>query len=220
MKLIKVSLVTSLLISIALGAEKNSDIDVNANMAIASNYIWRGMTQSDDSPAIQGGIDLGYKNFYAGVWGSNVEYGNSSEASMELDIYAGYADKFYGLDYDIGAISYIYPNESKELNFAEIYFGLSKNFETFEIGAKYYRGIETNDFDPTDAWEADVSVPLPMSITFSALYGDYDNVGNYYSFGITKAMDKFEIGLVYTGIEADADSSDEDNVVAVISASF
>ncbi len=220
MKLMKVSLVTSLLISIAFGAQKSSDIDVNANMAIASNYIWRGMTQNDDSPAIQGGIDLGYKNFYAGVWGSNVEFGDNSPSSMELDVYAGYSNELYGLDYDIGVINYIYPNESKELNFAEAYFGLSKDFEIFEIGAKYYRGIKTDDIDPTDAWEANIAVPLPMEAAFSALYGDYDDVGNYYSFGITKALDKFELGLFYSGIESDADNSDQDNIVATIGVSF
>ena len=68
MKLVKMSLVAALLASSGLFADETSDIEVSANIALTSNYIWRGMTQSDDSPAVQGGFDLGYKGFYAGVW--------------------------------------------------------------------------------------------------------------------------------------------------------
>jgi len=219
MKLIKISLAAALALSVLYGADTTSDVSVSANMALTSNYVWRGMTQSDNSPAVQGGVDLGYKGLYASVWGSNVEFGAGNTASMELDIYGGYAGELYGIGYDVGAIQYAYPNQSKELNFAEAYIGLSKDFEVVNIGAKYYSGIKTNDFDPTDAWEVSLSAPLPMELTFSALYGDYDKVGNYYNVGLTKALGKFEVGVSYAGIDMDS-GSNQDNLIATISTSF
>ena len=61
---------------------------VSANVTFTSDYVWRGMTQSD-GPAIQGGFDFEDESgFYAGIWGSNVNFNDG--AGSELDYYAGY----------------------------------------------------------------------------------------------------------------------------------
>ena len=58
---------------------------VSANVAFTSDYVWRGMTQSD-GPAIQGGFDYEADGgFYAGIWGSNVNFNDG--AGSELDLY-------------------------------------------------------------------------------------------------------------------------------------
>jgi uncharacterized protein (TIGR02001 family) len=58
---------------------------VSANVAFASDYIWRGMTQTD-GPAISGGFDYAADGgFYAGIWGSNVNFNDG--AGSELDYY-------------------------------------------------------------------------------------------------------------------------------------
>lgn len=219
MKLIKMSLAAALSVTIALGAEVKPDLGVSANISFVSDYIWRGMTQSDNSPAIQGGIDLEYKKFYLGTWGSNVEFGSSYKASMEFDVYGGYKDELYGISYDIGATNYIYPKDSKELNFAEAYLGLSKEFEPFTVGAKYYYGIKTDKFDPTNCWETTLSVALPMDVSLDLLYGDYKSVGNYYSLGVSKSIDKFKVAISYTSIDSD-NSLDQDKVVAKVGVVF
>ncbi|ABB45024.1 conserved hypothetical protein [Sulfurimonas denitrificans DSM 1251] len=219
MKLSKITLTAALAVTVLFGADEASDVTISSKMALTSNYIWRGMTQSDNSAALQGALDLGYKGLYLGVFGSNVEFGAENRASLELDIYGGYAGELYGIGYDVGLISYSYPNQSKELNFAEAYIGLSKDFEVVNIGAKYYSGIKTDELDPTDAWEVSLSAPLVMELTLSALYGDYDKVGNYYNVGITKALGKFEVGISYVGIEMD-NNPNQDNLIATISTSF
>jgi len=89
MKLLKLSLAAAVLATGILAAEE-SEIGISANVAATSNYVWRGMTQSDDAPAIQGGFDLEYKGFYVGTWGSSVQFGDTTTA-MEADLYAGYA---------------------------------------------------------------------------------------------------------------------------------
>ena len=200
-----------------------SDLEISANVALTSNYVWRGLTQTDNSPAIQGGFDLGYKGLYVGVWGSNVEFGSTYDESMELDIYAGYAGEIAGIGFDIGAIQYAYPHNTDALNFAEAYLGLSKAFGDFEIGATYYTPIdEPTGVDLTDYWQIDTSYALPMDFGIAASYGDYDDVGENYIVSLSKSFGKFEVSIAYTDFEADTISglADEDHVVGTISASF
>ena len=62
----------------------------SANAAMTNNYIWRGLTQTENEAAIQGGIDYSHESgFYAGTWVSNVNYGPSDVYSYEHDMYAG-----------------------------------------------------------------------------------------------------------------------------------
>ena len=239
MKLIKLSLAAALLATLSYAEEKKSDLEVSANVALTSNYVWRGMTQSRNSPAVQGGFDLSYKGFYTGVWGSNINF--DSKASVEIDAYLGYAGEIGKFSYDVGYCQYMYPNETDELNFGEAYLSLGYDFDVVSISAKYYLGIDTNDvanqvtdYEPGDAWEAAVSVPLPMDITIDALYGSYDdaqdgnknNFGDYYSATLTKAFGKYELSLAYTVMDYDQvdggydGDGKEDNIVVTLGASF
>jgi uncharacterized protein (TIGR02001 family) len=220
MKLKKISLAVALVTTLVFSAEDTSQLSISGSASLTNNYIWRGMTQTDNAPAVQSAVNFGYKGFYLGAAGSNVKF-EGVDASVELDALGGYAGEAYGIGYDIGAIYYAYPKSSKEANFADVYLGLSKDFEVVKVGAKFYRGVKTNDLEVSNAWETSLSVPLPMSISFDALYGDYADVGNYYSVGFTKPInDKFKVAVSYTGINKDALGIDEDNVVAMISASF
>lgn len=219
MKFIKLSLAAALITTMAFADEEKSDLGVSANMAITSNYIWRGMTQSKNNPAVQGGVDLEYKGLYAGIWGSNVNFGG--DASLEADFYAGYAGEVSGIGFDIGAIQYAYPNDTDASNFAEVYFGLSKDWEQFGVSAKYSAGVETDTINPEDYWEVGASAKLPYDIGLAASYGDYDNIGTNYSVGLSKSFEKFDLSVAYIDFSHDTDSSsDEDNIVATVSFSF
>jgi uncharacterized protein (TIGR02001 family) len=217
MKLIKLSLAAAVLATGIYASE--SEIGVSANVAMTSNYVWRGMSQTGDSPAIQGGFDVDYKGFYAGVWGSNVEFGS---ASMEIDAYMGYAGEIESFSYDVGYVQYMYPNQMDALSFGELYLGLGYDFGVASIGAKYYLGVDTHntnptsDWEPENAWEVSASAPLPSDFSIDATYGDYDSFGSYYLVGVNKSFGKFDFTLAYTA----NDETDEDNVVATIATSF
>ena len=217
MKLIKLSLAAALLATGILAAE-TSEVGVSANMAMTSNYVWRGMTQSDDSPAIQGGFDLDYKGAYAGVWASNINFGDA-EASLEADFYVGYANEISSFSYDVGYNQYTYPNDTDALNFGEAYAKLGYDFEVASVGAAYYLGVETDTFDAPDAWELSVSAPLPMDFSVDATYGDYDEVGAYYLVGLNKSFGKFDFTIAYTAMDHD-NADTEDNFVATVGTSF
>ena len=101
--------------------------EFESNVAIANDYVWRGMTQTSEEPAISGGFDIaGESGLYFGTWASNVEFGDG--AALELDWYVGYANELdNGLSYDIGYLAFTYPGEDS-LDFEEIYFGLGYSY--------------------------------------------------------------------------------------------
>lgn len=226
MKKITLSLVAVAVVSTGLFANEasSSEVELSANVALTSNYVWRGMTQTQNSPAIQGGFDVAYSDFYAGVWGSNIDFGGV--ASAEIDIYAGYAGEISGISYDLNYTQYMYPNETDASNFGEASLTLGYDFGMASVSGKYYVGVDTNDLDPDDGYEFGVSVPTVMDITLDATYGDYDNVGQYYLVGATKTFGKFDISLAYTGMDYDDNTAGhegdgtEGNFVATIGTSF
>ena len=234
MKLIKLSLAAAMAVTFAY-AEESSDLGISANMAMTSNYVWRGMTQTGNSPAIAGGVDLDYKGAYVGVWGSSFE---GDKASMETDVYLGYANEISGFSYDVGYTQFMYPNDTEALNFGEAHVKLGYDFKVVSIGAAYFLGVDTNDvavavdnWEPGDGWEVTASVPLPMDISIDGAYGSYDdagtennptnNFGDYYSVSASKSLGKFDFTLAYTGMDfEDVDNKDQDNFVLTVGTSF
>ena len=105
----------------AADAAPTPDLTVAYNVGLYSQYIFRGLTQTDRKPALQGGVDLTHSSgFYLGMWGSNIswlrdDYGGSpvydKGGNLELDIYGGYKYSFgdTGLGIDVGALQYWYP---------------------------------------------------------------------------------------------------------------
>jgi len=220
MKIINLSLAAVLFATLAMGSEEKSQINVSGNVVLASNYVWRGMTQTKDDPTVQGTVLLDYKGFYVGSTAANTKI-EGIDASVELDVFGGYTAEMYGIGYDAGVAYYTYPSSSKEANFAEVYLGLSKDFEIAKIGAKFYRGVKTHDALVSNAWEMSLSVPMPLSVSFDALYGDYANYGNYYSVGFAKPInDTVKLTLSYTGINTEAGGIDENNIVAMMGVNF
>ena len=75
--------------------------DLSANVAIATDYYFRGLSQTDHGPAVQGGFDwsMGLTDMigvYVGTWASNVNYnvatagGSVDGGVLELDVYGGF----------------------------------------------------------------------------------------------------------------------------------
>ena len=112
---------------------------VTGNMTIASDYRFRGISQTYLGPTIQGGIDYAHSSgIYLGNWNSNVAsqvfLGGSS---IEMDFYGGYKTSFGDVGIDVGAIYYYYPNAEWNQNTGAT-TGNAK-FDNFEIyfGASY-----------------------------------------------------------------------------------
>jgi len=99
----------------------------SGNIALTSNYIWRGVSQNNNSLALQGGFDVAHTSgLSAGVWVSSVSIG---DASTEVDFYANYGFKVSNIDLSVGYIAYSYQGESsanfEEVNLAATYAGVT-----------------------------------------------------------------------------------------------
>jgi uncharacterized protein (TIGR02001 family) len=89
----------------------------SANVALTTEYVFRGISQTKEGPAVQGGYDLTCGIFYAGVWASNLDWGGdatgNSLANIEMDWYAGIKPVTGHITWDLGVIYYSYPNSAK-----------------------------------------------------------------------------------------------------------
>lgn len=101
----------------------------SANAGIFSNYIWRGVTQTGDEAAGQGGLDWGHDSgLYVGTWVSTLGETNG----YEMDVYAGFAGEAGSLGYDLGVITYQFP-VSPDINFTEVYLSGTASIVTLSL---------------------------------------------------------------------------------------
>ena len=101
-----------IVISFSLSSLSFAEVSLSGNVAITTDYVWRGMTQNAGDPSVSGGFDLeDDSGFYIGAWAANVLASEgSATGSLELDGYLGYSASFNeDAGYDIGYIAYTYP---------------------------------------------------------------------------------------------------------------
>lgn len=98
------------------------------NVAITSDYVFRGVTQTNEDFAVQGGLDWDSgAGFYLGTWASSLEFGD--DASLEVDLYGGYRGAVDNFTYDVGFLYYMYPGSSAPgYDFWEVYGKAGYNF--------------------------------------------------------------------------------------------
>lgn len=177
----------------------NFDAEISANVGFVSQYVFRGISQSDENVAIQGGFDIAHgTGLYAGVWGSNVDFNDGDEASIEIDIYGGYGGSVGNISYDIGAIYYAYPgaDSSLDYDFWEASFGLGYDFDVFSTSASInYSPEYFGDSGDSQYYALGVDVPLPADITLSGHIG-YQAIDDNAAFGVPDYTD-WSIGLSY-----------------------
>lgn len=219
MKFGKVSMVALGAIVASVSMANAQDVEVSANVALTTNYVYRGITQSDDGPAIQGGFDIAKGGWYAGTWASSVDFGD--DTTMEIDFYGGYAGSFTEkLSYDIGAIYYAYPDspDMPEQDFFELYGGLSYAFEALEVGASIAYSPEFyGEIGQSLYYLASASYPVAENISLDATYGvssfEEDEGGQDYqdySIGTTYSCPKtgLDFGLAFYGTTALDDNTE------------
>ncbi len=123
----------------AAPAKAEPEFTIAGNAGLFSDYRFRGYSQTDYNPALQGGIDFAHKSgFYLGNWNSNVNSTLYNGASLEMDFYGGYKATFGEFGLDVGTIYYYYPGTGAygpfEADNWEVYIGGSWG----PLSAKYY----------------------------------------------------------------------------------
>jgi uncharacterized protein (TIGR02001 family) len=200
---------------------------ITGNFGIYSQYVFRGLTQTDRKPAFQGGFDLAHSSgFYAGTWGSNISWLHDAGvvdhgASLEWDFYGGYKYAINDdLGLDAGVLYYWYPGTYSEgvtrPNTTELYLGGSWQW----VSLKYSHAV-SNTFgipDSRNSFYIDLSANYPINevLTLNAHVGRQEYKGNTngasngdtldytdWKLGVTYAMaGGWNIGAYYTDTNA------------------
>ncbi len=112
--------------------------DISANIAVTSDYVFRGVSQTLEDPAIQAGVDLTVDGFYVGGWASNVDFGDNTDA--EVDLYGGYRSEVGDYALDFGVIGYLYAGQPDEADYdyVELKAAASRAVGPATLGAAVY----------------------------------------------------------------------------------
>ncbi|MBU2587824.1 MAG: TorF family putative porin [Alphaproteobacteria bacterium] len=112
-------------------------ITVSGSATLTSDYRFRGVSQSDEGIAIQGGFTIAHESgFYVGTWGSSLAgWGTFGGANTELDIYAGFAFPVGEGTLDTGLTWFMYPEGADTSDFAELYAKLSGDIGPLSLTA-------------------------------------------------------------------------------------
>lgn len=205
----------------------SAQAEITGNVTLATDYVFRGISQTDEKGAIQGGFDWsGDSGLYAGIWASNVNFGG--DASTEMDYYIGYAGETDGgFGYDVGVIYFDYEGQS-DLDYIEYVLGLS--YADFSVGFVY--ADEFGDGGPEYMYYSagySLSLTDDISVDFNIGFTDTDEddyweegADSYTDYGVTfgyRAMDlDFALALIGTDLD-DVDAAD-DRIVFSISKSL
>ena len=220
--------------------EVASDLTVSANVALTTDYRFRGVSLSGGDPALQGGFDVAHDSgFYVGTWASSID-GGAAYGDLELDIYAGWSGNLSdAVSVDVGVLYYIYPTEDLGLDtdYIEPYASVGVNFGPAEatFGVAYAPeqdslGGDDNLYLYTNVGFGLPGTPLTVtghlgytdgSLAPPLLAGTTDDTGLDWSLGASVAQGNFEVGVAYIGVEGPAiDGFTDDAIVGTISASF
>ncbi|UCF92088.1 MAG: hypothetical protein JSW39_28125 [Desulfobacterales bacterium] len=206
--------------------EKGSLLDsenFSATFTLATDYVFRGISQTDEKPAVQGSIDYGHPiGIYLGIWGSNV-HSDISKGGVELDYYIGYARELCSnFNLDLTFFYYSYPGggSDPEPDYLEGHIGLDYTFATLplspKIGSNYYYSPDFFGEDG-DAHYVNgiIELSLPYELTLAGELGYQDVEGDkltgdgqgengkdgfdYYHWrvGISREILKFVLDLSY-----------------------
>ncbi len=176
--------------------EKSITGTFSANVALTSEYLFRGISQTDDAPAIQGGFDyevgLGESGIagYVGVWGSNVDFnegGGTDGATIEVDFYGGVRGEFgkTGIGWDVGGIYYAYPGADSDLNYDFIEVQAALSYDFGPAAATLSVNFSPDNFGGSDDalyTKLAVDVPVGKYLTLSA-YAARQEIDDNAAFG-------------------------------------
>ena len=219
-----------------------SPFTVSGNVAMTSDYRFRGVSLSAGVFAIQGGVDLAHESgFYLGTWASSIQ-GGTPYGEVELDVYGGWTgDVAEGVTVDVGLLYYIYPTTDDPLgldpdtDYFEPYASISTTIGPVgaTLGAAYAwdqdsLGGNDNLYIYTDGSLGVPSTPLSFTAHLGytdgvlappLLAGTADDTGLDWSLGVSGTIYGGLSGsLSYVGVEGPSiDGFTDDAIVATLS---
>ena len=219
--------------------EAESPITVSGNVAVTTDYRFRGVSLSGGDFALQGGMDVAHESgFYVGTWGSSIT-GGGAYGELELDVYGGWSGEVSeGVTVDVGLLYYMYPtgdDSTADTDYFEPYASISTTLGPVgaTFGAAYAweqdsLGGDDNLYVYTD-WS--LGVPnTPLTLTAHLGYTDgvlappfltgaADDSGLDWSIGASMPIHGgLSLGVSYIGVDGPSvDDFTDDAIVATLS---
>lgn len=217
-----------------------ADITITGNVALVTDYRFRGLSLSGGDAAIQGGINVNHSSgFYVGVWGSSLEdsalYGHT-----EVDVFGGWTGSVgSGITLDAGLLYYVYPNgHVGDANVFEPYASVTAAVgpATAKVGVAYAWEQDSLGGDDNLYLYGELGASIPdtgISVlghlgyadgaqSPKLLTGESTKAGFDYNIGATyNITPKLSIGVTYVGVDgAKIDSFSDDTVVGTLKLTF
>ena len=163
---------------------------LNYNLGVASDYVFRGVSQTDENPQLFGGVDLTAGRFYAGTWASNVDFNDSTDA--EIDLYAGFKPTLGPANLDLGVIYYGYVNAPDHADYANTEFKAAASVPAGRgaLGAAvFYSPDSFGAADEATYYELNGSYPVADRWSVSGALGrqTYRGSGDYTTWNLGAA---------------------------------
>jgi uncharacterized protein (TIGR02001 family) len=144
------------------------DWSLTGNAGLFTDYRFRGISQTNRKPALQGGVDLAHKSgFYVGNWNSNVDSAMYTGANLEMDFYGGFKGAFDAFTYDVGVLYYYYPGSgsnpagSPKVDNTELY--IAGGWGPFSLKYSYAVSDFFGATDSKGAYYVDGTVTYPLT---------------------------------------------------------
>ena len=198
-------------------------IELSGDITFASDYAFRGISQTEEAPALQGGLTLtDTSGLYVSVWGSNVDF--LAEGTLELDVMLGWSgDLNDDWSTDVGIMRYGYPNAAIDgSNFYELYgsltfkdltFGLAYSDDYYANAGNYFYLHAGYSYALTDNLSVDLHVGQNEYDDSSASYLDW-------SVGLSTEVMGLSLSLAYVDTDIDASYLADSRVIFAVSKSF
>ncbi len=202
------------LMPLAAQAQDEDDSGFNWNAAATSEYMFRGISQTDDHPAIQAGAGYSWSNgLYVGAWASNVDFADDTDA--EVDTFVGWNGNLNDtLNLDVQLVRYNYVGEPDGVDYAyNELIGKLSFAENYSATLGY-----TNDFLATEtdsiylavggSWEVGNDLNLTAGLGYTTVDEDLSSEDGYidYSIGVNRDFGPVNIGLGYIGTDNSAEN--------------
>ena len=207
-------------------ADEGRKFTYSFNIGATSDYVFRGISQTDNDPTIQGGIDLGYGILYAGWWASGLDFeAGLNDAQVEMDWYGGIKPTWGKATFDLGVIYYTYPGSGPiiplvtypDLNYVELKAGVSGEVvKNLTAGATIYwspdyfaetgsvwtfEGVAAYTFHQVGVFTPAITGTIGYQTSSDDAYDTWNGFSDYwyYNAGLALTVEKLTFDFRYWG---------------------
>lgn len=195
----------AILAGAAFAGSANAETTYSGNVALTTDYSFRGISQTSNDPAVQGGFDVGMDQFYVGTWASALTSNTAAGGPIELDLYGGWKPTVGPFALDLGVLGYFYPDASDdaaETNYYELKAAATiAPTEGWSItGSVFYSPDFFGETDTGLYYELATSFALTPSLSLSGAVGNQsiDDVNGPLPGAVDDNYTTWNIGATYT----------------------